>query len=75
MMKVSLISRRPSAGTVSGSILKRCPEMVMMSDTSRSFFVKFRSVVCTSTLAGPPTRRSRGSAVTCSTSTVSTRLM
>ena len=45
----------------------------MISDTSRSFFVKFRSVVRTSTFAGPPTRRTRGRAVTCSTSTVSTR--
>ena len=47
----------------------------MMSDTSRSFFVKLRSVVRSSTLAEPPTRLSLGSAVTCSTSTVSTRRM
>ena len=75
MMNVSLRSRRLSAGTVSGSILKRSPEMAMISDTSRSFFVKLRSVVRSSTLAGPPTRFSRGRAVTCSTSTVSTRRM
>jgi hypothetical protein len=52
----------------------RRPSTSMISDTSRSFLVKFRSVVRTSTFAGPRKRFRRGSAATCSTSTASTRL-
>jgi hypothetical protein len=66
-------SRRASAGTVFGLRSIRRPSARSVSDTSWSRRVKFRSIVRTSTRAGPRTRRSRGSTCTCSTSTVSTR--
>jgi hypothetical protein len=66
--------RRPSAGTVSGSSRMRRPSTRSSSATSSSRFVKLRRMVRTSTFAAPPTRRSRGSTWTSSTSTVSTRL-